>query len=209
MDGVLFGSSVCNAVTGVCFCKSNVQGATCNVCKDGYFGLSRTILNGCSACACYAFGTVGGTVVCNKMSGLCPCKAGFTGRTCSNCKTGYYGFPVSNPTECRQCGCSPSGSLDGNCDTSGQCNCAARYYGRQCEQVVTGWFSASVNQMIYSASLAVITSPVCSFNFKLLTICHEKVILIVYNMQLLLLVFKNTSPRDGFKGCTWEQKKFE
>ncbi|XP_057289958.1 laminin subunit gamma-1-like [Hydractinia symbiolongicarpus] len=160
MDGVLFGSSVCNAVTGVCFCKSNVQGATCNVCKDGYFGLSPTILNGCSACACYAFGTVGGTVVCNKTSGLCPCKAGFTGRTCSNCKTGYYGFPVSNPTECRQCGCSPSGSLDGNCDTSGQCNCAARYYGRQCEQVVTGWFSASVNQMIYSASMAVITSPV-------------------------------------------------
>ena len=159
MSGVLFGSSVCNQFTGKCFCKSNVDGALCNTCKDGFYGLSATILNGCNACACSPYGTINGSSICDKLTGFCSCKAGFTGRTCSDCKPLYYSYPLYNPTECRWCNCDPSGSVNMTCDKSGQCLCRQNYFGSQCEQIRTGYYSASVGQLLFSPQL--VSSPVC------------------------------------------------
>ncbi|XP_065644500.1 laminin subunit gamma-1 isoform X1 [Hydra vulgaris] len=162
MSGVLFGSSVCNQVTGRCFCKSNVDGTFCNTCKDGFYGLSATVLNGCNACGCYRFGTINGSAVCDKLTGVCPCKIGFTGRTCADCKPLYFSYPTSNPSECRPCNCDPSGSVNMTCDKSGQCLCRQNYFGSRCEQIRTGFFSASVGQLLFSPQQ--VSSPVAYFH---------------------------------------------
>lgn len=160
MEGVLFGSTICDAFTGKCLCKSNVIGTRCDTCDDGYYGLSGSIMNGCKTCACSVFGTAGGSRICDKTTGQCPCKNGFYGRTCTTCKVGYYGYPVGGPSECRECNCNPSGSFNLTCEVSGQCFCRSFYYGRQCEQIRIGYYSPGLNQLQFSSRLATVSSPV-------------------------------------------------
>lgn len=156
--GVLRGSNTCDPNSGKCHCKPNVAGFLCDHCKDGFYGLTSSACGRCLPCACKPSGSL--SLICDKVSGICPCKIGFTGRTCSECVVGYYGYPVYNPTECRECGCKPSGSVSMLCDLTGQCTCRQNYYGVKCEQIKIGYYSASVNQLLLSSIDAVITSPV-------------------------------------------------
>ncbi|KAI4887449.1 hypothetical protein NFI96_017445, partial [Prochilodus magdalenae] len=50
----------CDPVTGQCICKANVEGARCDRCKAGYYGLNAANSLGCSACQCDSRGTVPG-----------------------------------------------------------------------------------------------------------------------------------------------------
>lgn len=159
----MFGSSICNALSGKCICKVNVEGARCDKCKDGFFGISGSDLAGCSHCDCSVKGTVAGNNVCDKTTGQCLCKEGFTGRQCSTCKEGYFGYPPSAPTECKECDCYPSGSTNMTCDQSGQCFCRKRYFDRGCSSIQIGYFSASVWQLWFSSISATVLSPVSFF----------------------------------------------
>lgn len=157
--GVLAGSLVCDPNLGKCLCKINVDGKLCDHCKDGYYGLTDLLIGGCLQCGCNPTGSIDGTAVCNKASGVCPCKLGFTGRTCSKCLDGYYGYPVYNPRECRECNCQPSGAVGMLCDKTGQCTCRSNYYGVKCEQINIGYYSASVNQLLFSSKDAQVKAP--------------------------------------------------
>ena len=85
---------VCDTNDGQCACKGNIKtdtetDRTCNECKDGFFGLSKTNGLGCDHCQC----DVGGTEianrdempVCDKENGQCQCRNGIKGK--DFCKT--------------------------------------------------------------------------------------------------------------------------
>ena len=137
-----------------------MEGDRCNVCKDGYYGLSGSVLSGCNSCQCSATGTIAGNNVCDKTSGQCLCKEGFTERQCTTCKEGYFGYPPSAPTECKECDCNPSGSLNMTCGQSGQCFCRDKYFNRECSSIQIGHFSANVWQLWFSSISADVFSPV-------------------------------------------------
>ena len=58
---------VCDTIDGQCACKGNIKtdtvnDRTCNECKDGFFGLSKSNGLGCEHCQC----DVGGTEIANR-----------------------------------------------------------------------------------------------------------------------------------------------
>eukprot|EP00118_Oscarella_pearsei_P018573 m.191017 g.191017 ORF g.191017 m.191017 type:complete len:2470 (+) comp39439_c2_seq19:33-7442(+) len=82
-------STVCEALTGQCFCKQNVEGLKCNACKAGFYGFEGSSAEGCSnLCACSLSTSL--SVVCDPITGQCPCKRGLTGRDCSLVENGHY-----------------------------------------------------------------------------------------------------------------------
>ena len=60
-------------------------------------------------------GTIGNTIECNQHTGKCPCKRTVQGSYCTECKDGYYFFPVQSDDECVGCPCDLGGAFHG-CD---------------------------------------------------------------------------------------------
>ncbi|KAK7109536.1 hypothetical protein V1264_013564 [Littorina saxatilis] len=130
-------------VTGRCNCNGNAK--TCNTSASRYVCacdiatyttgdrcescLSNRYRNtsqfDCqNSCDCDEAGTHAGAV-CNKTDGQCTCKSNVTGRTCSECKDGFYKLDKTQSFGCLACQCSPIGSINNTCDKiSGQCPCA-------------------------------------------------------------------------------------
>ena len=72
--------------TGVCPCKSRVNGMKCTECTSGYYGLDGDVIEGCRSCDCTERGTVFGSN-CSRDDGQCVCNPGsgdvqYGGRTC-------------------------------------------------------------------------------------------------------------------------------
>ncbi|XP_067414925.1 LOW QUALITY PROTEIN: laminin subunit beta-3 [Emydura macquarii macquarii] len=92
-------SPQCNQFTGQCQCREGFAGRTCSaaqlrVCPDGSYGDVRT---GCRECDCNFQGTE--VMGCDKATGRCLCRPGFTGPRCSQCQRGY----CSNTPHCEAC----------------------------------------------------------------------------------------------------------
>lgn len=58
--------------------------------QEGYFNLTMAPL-GCQECACSQLGSK--NAVCDRISGQCECKVGFTGRDCGQVEDGYFVLP--------------------------------------------------------------------------------------------------------------------
>lgn len=56
--GSLNNEPVCDAESGSCMCKLNVEGQQCNKCKPGYFDLSLDNQFGCTPCFCYGHSSI-------------------------------------------------------------------------------------------------------------------------------------------------------
>ncbi|ELU04081.1 hypothetical protein CAPTEDRAFT_46637, partial [Capitella teleta] len=127
----------CDVETGECACKNNVIGKNCDVCKDMYFNLTASNVDGCEDCNCDASGSVNAS--CNVTNGQCYCKPNVTGRTCDQCSVDYYARDSSEFTEkgCLEvCDCDPNGVVDGDLDCAdygGQCRCKSNVKGRRCD----------------------------------------------------------------------------
>jgi len=93
-------SSVLSVVVSWC-CSSSVTG----FCRDAIYSLTTDYNNGALRCDCSPDGSV--SFNCAEFGGQCRCRPNIIGRTCSHCRTGYYGFP-----DCRRTysGCSSSRS---------------------------------------------------------------------------------------------------
>lgn len=78
----------CDPATSQCSCLSWATGLSCNACVSGYYQTPA----GCVPCACNAQGSVSNA--CNATTGACSCiNAGLAGTNCSQCLSGYWGFP--------------------------------------------------------------------------------------------------------------------
>ena len=64
--GTLNNSQTCDQQTGNCFCKQNIEGEKCNVCKNGFYLFPTDQESDCLECPC----DVGGAYeICEKQTG--------------------------------------------------------------------------------------------------------------------------------------------
>ncbi|XP_032527888.2 laminin subunit alpha [Danaus plexippus] len=104
-------------------------------CHDAMFSITSEYNSGALSCFCDFMGST--ELECNTFGGQCPCKENVIGRTCSACKTGYYGFP-----NCRPCHC-PSTAI---CDDNGECICPKNVEGENCDRCKPYTFNFDVQR---------------------------------------------------------------
>ncbi|MEQ2276211.1 hypothetical protein XENORESO_015778, partial [Xenotaenia resolanae] len=130
VEGALNGGQ-CEDSTGSCQCKANVEGHRCDRCKRGFYGLSLSNPVGCKKCSCSQIGSL--SVLCDPVTGQCPCRPHFHGLTCDVCSRGYWKAPQTEL--CVPCGCDPTWSTSDTCDQeTGQCQCRPGFGGRTCTE---------------------------------------------------------------------------
>eukprot|EP00039_Didymoeca_costata_P027163 m.17582 g.17582 ORF g.17582 m.17582 type:complete len:2121 (+) comp6059_c0_seq1:144-6506(+) len=107
-------NSQCDADSGICACRDNVMGDSCNTCKPGTYGLHASNPEGCAKCDCDSVGT--GTQVCEPDTGKCLCKPGYKGDRCETCDSGYYSLALGGCAQCHvECAeCSSFGNSVGS-----------------------------------------------------------------------------------------------
>uniref|UniRef100_A0A182NLL5 Laminin subunit alpha-1 n=1 Tax=Anopheles dirus TaxID=7168 RepID=A0A182NLL5_9DIPT len=120
---------------GVCQnCSQFTTGINCEQCLPGYYRPSDRLPNHpepCLPCNCTATGTAGG---CNPIGGVCHCREGFTGPSCTECLPGHTG------DKCSRCDCDARGTLSGReCDE--MCSCKAHVEGERCDRCSKGYFA--------------------------------------------------------------------
>ncbi|NXV74126.1 LAMB3 protein, partial [Atlantisia rogersi] len=127
----------CDDETGRCFCLPNVVGNDCDQCAAEHWDMGSG--QGCRPCSCHLHGSR--SPHCNQFTGQCPCREGFTGRTCSAaqlqvCPDRHYG---DVRVGCTECDCDFQGTEDVGCDkTTGQCICRPGIVGHRCDQCQRG-----------------------------------------------------------------------
>ncbi|KAF6732267.1 Laminin subunit beta-3 [Oryzias melastigma] len=133
-DGTVDGGQ-CEDSLDSCRCKEKVEGPRCDRCKTGFYGLSASNPAGCNPCSCSPDGSISG--VCDPVTGQCPCRSHFQGRTCDLCSDGYWKPALSK--RCEPCGCDPTSSTSDTCDQlTGQCRCRPGFGGRTCTECPEG-----------------------------------------------------------------------
>ncbi|XP_037620786.1 laminin subunit beta-3-like isoform X1 [Sebastes umbrosus] len=121
----------CDDITGSCRCKVNVKGPRCDRCKTGHYDLSASNPLGCSKCSCSPDGSLSDD--CDLLTGQCPCRPHFHGRTCDVCSKGYWKPALTG--RCQPCSCDPTRSYSDTCNQStGQCECRPGFGGRSCTE---------------------------------------------------------------------------
>ncbi|NXH74583.1 LAMB3 protein, partial [Hydrobates tethys] len=127
----------CDDETGRCFCLPNVVGNDCDQCAAEHWEMGSG--RGCRPCGCHPHGSR--SPHCNQFTGQCPCREGFTGRTCSAmqeqvCPDRHYG---DVRVGCRECDCDFQGTEDVGCDkTTGRCLCRPGVTGPRCDRCQRG-----------------------------------------------------------------------
>ncbi|KAJ8738019.1 hypothetical protein PYW08_000614 [Mythimna loreyi] len=104
-------------------------------CRDAMFSITAEYNSGALACVCDFMGST--ELECNTFGGQCPCKPNVIGRSCTACRTGYYGFP-----NCRPCHC-PSTAI---CDDNGMCICPKNVEGENCDRCKPYTFNFDVQR---------------------------------------------------------------
>ncbi|XP_051518234.1 laminin subunit alpha-5 [Myxocyprinus asiaticus] len=90
-------------------------------CRNSAVSLSAFFNNGAVPCGCHEVGAESDT--CETFGGQCRCKLNVIGRDCSQCATGYYGFPNCRPCNCGTRLCEP---------VTGDCICPPRTLQPDC-----------------------------------------------------------------------------
>ncbi|XP_048585709.1 usherin isoform X2 [Nematostella vectensis] len=141
--------NTCDKTNGQCYCKTYVEGKTCDRCKTGYYNLTTVNQDGCSLCSCDPKGIQGSSLTCEVSSGNCTCKKYVREPTCGQCMKGYFNLSSSNPEGCQACNCNPKGTLGGDrtpageleCSGSnGKCACLTNVQGLRCDQCVSAYY---------------------------------------------------------------------
>ncbi|KAI1305823.1 Laminin subunit beta-1 [Halotydeus destructor] len=126
----------CDSRTGECLrCLYNTEGDNCQHCRPGFWGDASK--QQCTQCVCNRLGTDtsdSGLVVCDRVSGQCPCLPNVVGRQCDECRDNHFNF--SSGTGCEACGCDfPRGAYSEKCNLyDGQCHCKPERGDRKCDQ---------------------------------------------------------------------------
>ncbi|XP_045065442.1 laminin subunit alpha-5 isoform X2 [Coregonus clupeaformis] len=92
-------------------------------CRSSAISLSAFFNNGAMPCGCHEVGADSDT--CQPFGGQCQCRPNVIGRDCSQCATGYWGFPNCRPCQCGTRLCEP---------VAGDCICPPRTLLPECVQ---------------------------------------------------------------------------
>ncbi|XP_034391852.1 laminin subunit beta-4 isoform X2 [Cyclopterus lumpus] len=145
------GGGLCDALSGTCVCKENVEGRHCNQCKYGFFNLRRDDPAGCQVCRCHVLGSVGS---CDQLTGSCECVPLASGPLCDRCLPGFWGLGHSE-FRCSACDCDVGGAYSTTCSPEdGQCHCLPNMVGRQCSDPAPRYFLPPLDYFLYEAELA-------------------------------------------------------
>lgn len=145
------GGGLCDALTGQCVCKENVEGQRCNRCKHGFFNLRQDDPDGCQVCRCHVMGSVGS---CDQLTGSCECDHLASGQLCDRCVVGFWGLGNSL-FRCSPCDCDIGGAHSAMCSPEdGQCHCLPNMVGRRCSDPAPGYFLPALDYFLYEAELA-------------------------------------------------------
>ncbi|XP_030280431.1 laminin subunit beta-4 [Sparus aurata] len=145
------GGGLCDALSGRCVCKENVDGQRCDRCKQGFFNLRQDNPAGCQACRCHGLGSVGS---CDQVTGSCECNLLATGPLCDRCLEGFWGLGNS-AFRCSPCDCDIGGAHSNRCSPEdGQCHCLPNMVGRRCSDPAPGHFLPPLDYFLYEAELA-------------------------------------------------------
>uniref|UniRef100_A0A665UDS4 Laminin subunit beta-1 n=1 Tax=Echeneis naucrates TaxID=173247 RepID=A0A665UDS4_ECHNA len=146
------GDGLCDALSGQCICKQNVEGRRCSRCKPGFFNLRQDDAAGCKACRCHVLGSVG---PCDPLTGSCECDHSASGPLCDQCPEGFWGLGNSE-FRCSPCNCDIGGAHSTMCSPEdGQCHCLPNMIGRRCSEPAAGYFLPPLDYILYEAELAI------------------------------------------------------
>ncbi|XP_039860060.1 laminin subunit beta-4 isoform X2 [Simochromis diagramma] len=144
------GGGQCDALSGQCVCKENVEGQRCDRCKHGFFSLRQDDPTGCQACRCHPLGSVGS---CDQLTGTCECHPMASGPLCDRCLPDFWGLGNS-VFRCSPCNCDIGGAHSSTCSPEdGQCRCLPNMIGRRCSDPAPGYFLPPLNYFLYEAEL--------------------------------------------------------
>ncbi|XP_063064918.1 laminin subunit alpha-5 isoform X2 [Engraulis encrasicolus] len=90
-------------------------------CRSSAVSLSAFFNDGALPCGCHEAGAESDT--CEPFGGQCQCRPNVIGRDCSQCATGYWGFPNCRPCNCGTRLCEP---------VTGECICPPRTLRPEC-----------------------------------------------------------------------------
>ncbi|KFO76794.1 Laminin subunit beta-3, partial [Cuculus canorus] len=127
----------CDDETGRCFCLPNVVGSDCGQCAAEHWETQPA----CTTLSTDIQSWISLMYFFPQFTGQCPCREGFTGRTCSAaqeqiCPDGHYG---DIRVGCTECDCDFQGTEDVGCDkTTGRCLCRPGVTGSRCDQCERG-----------------------------------------------------------------------
>ncbi|CAH1271077.1 LAMA1 [Branchiostoma lanceolatum] len=138
-----------------CSCPVGLSGLSCDECSPGYHreGELDDRFVPCVPCDCNN-NTLTSPPQCDAITGQClNCKPGRTGKHCELCDNNVEGpdcdrcaentYGLDNPDfpGCKNCSCSPLGSVNGSCDQeTGQCYCSNSTEGLKCDQCRGNYF---------------------------------------------------------------------
>ncbi|ESO83894.1 hypothetical protein LOTGIDRAFT_168935 [Lottia gigantea] len=130
------------ASNGTCDCKTNVQGEKCSECKDGFWGLAESNVDGCTECEhIYYIFTY---YIDNYLNDL---------HNNNNNNAETFNLTSENEDGCTQCDCDPGASKSNICDVTngGQCECLNNIATRDCRTTVTGYFAPKLDYFKFEA----------------------------------------------------------
>ena len=103
-----------------------ITNSSSDFCKKGVFSLSVDFNQAALPCKCDLRGSK--SHECEAFGGQCPCKNHVIGRTCTECKPGFWGFP-----DCKPCNCPSTAYCH---PRTGKCVCPPRVQGEKCDRCV-------------------------------------------------------------------------
>eukprot|EP01063_Lacrimia_lanifica_P018464 TRINITY_DN2536_c0_g1_i2.p1 TRINITY_DN2536_c0_g1~~TRINITY_DN2536_c0_g1_i2.p1 ORF type:complete len:2247 (+),score=148.96 TRINITY_DN2536_c0_g1_i2:33-6773(+) len=124
----------------LCDCKEGYTGLKCDACAPGYVGYPNCVA--CSAEAYCQGKATSARLDASAPDGCsCDCKANYTGSSCGECASTYFGYPECGGCTVEEYCNSNADSISSNrAGTTCECTCSTGFAGDECDVCIDGYF---------------------------------------------------------------------